>query len=122
MKKSFLLLPIFLITAFFSYAQELKKSCDPSACGPNNTKVEEAAVISDLRNDITTTKSTFRNKGLIEGKEIVTKGDSEEKSLEIMVEEINALELAKGRESTDFSSLSGARLVKKLQEVLQSLN
>lgn len=57
-----ILLSILIIGAVTTsnYAQS-KKGCNPEACGPNNTKVGEAKVITKLRGEVSEVKSLIGN-------------------------------------------------------------
>ena len=61
MKKIILIFPVFLFSILFAQAQEMKKGCNPSSCGPNDTKVEEAAIVTNLRNALVDKKTTLKN-------------------------------------------------------------
>ena len=49
MKKVFLTLLVLVSIQMSSIAQETKPGCNPKACKPGNTKVEEAVAITNLR-------------------------------------------------------------------------
>ncbi|SMD34896.1 hypothetical protein SAMN04488029_2240 [Reichenbachiella faecimaris] len=56
MRKILLSLLIIGATVSTSFSQT-NKSCDPKACGPNNTKVGEAKVITKLRGEVSEVKT-----------------------------------------------------------------
>jgi|GEM_PF-5827465 len=121
MKKIILIFSVFLFSVLLANAQELKKDCNPSSCGPNDTKVEEAAIVTNLRNSIVDKKTALKEKHLVGSLKIAI-GENEEQSLAILVTELNQLEALLGKNKTDFADLSGAKLVQKLNVVLKNLD
>ncbi len=63
--------------------------CKPSSCRGAQTKFSEAKVLTDLRNDLVSLKSTL-HEGAIEMQDLV--GESDTESLELMAREIQSLE------------------------------
>ena len=63
--------------------------CKPSSCRGAQTKFNEAQVLTDLRNDLVSLKSTLHD-GAIETQGLV--GESDAESLELMAREIQSLE------------------------------
>jgi hypothetical protein len=95
MKKLFIL---FLITAVpcFVYAQTCsRESCDKKSCGPEGTKVKEAAVITGMRTDLQTviekmSKSTVSFDKNVEEMNI-EKGATDDESLLFLSQAITAI-------------------------------
>lgn len=121
MIKIIFLLSITLLTVLYSNAQGLKKGCNPASCSPDNTKIEEAAVVTDLRKAIAKKKSSLIKKGLMGNKKIAI-GIDEEESLYILTQELNKLESLLGKNQTEFVDYTGAKLVQKLNEALELLD
>jgi hypothetical protein len=71
--------------------QEQKSGCSPQTCGPENTKIGEAVILTELRKDLINLKDLVKvNKGLIEVTEVAI-GTDDDESLQIMVKEIAKL-------------------------------
>ena len=121
MKKILFVIALTLFTLSASMAQE-KKGCNPSACKPGDTKVEAAAVITDLRNNLSTFKSHVSSQNLLISDTNVQVGGSETESLQIIAQEMNVLEKALGKPVTDFNGMKEAKLVRKLQSTLKALS
>ena len=120
MKNLILIILFTLFSTLSVFAQVEKKGCNPSACSPGNTKVDEAIIITKLRENIASTKEGLKIKEISENPNIEI-GKDEQSSLLIMSNEINKIEKALGLKPTDFTELQGAALVKKLKTVLKTL-
>ena len=91
--------------------------CQPSACKPGNTKMEEAAVISALRIKVIEVSSELSSSG--KTLEELT-GQTEQESLQLITDELIRLGLAAG--VRDFHPTgSGALLVGQLNEMADRL-
>ena len=101
MKKFIFALSLFMIT-LAGHAQKNTKGCNPSACKPGNTKVEEALVITELRNSLVLIKQDLEGRIMIDDTSVLP-GHDETHSLEIMTNEVNQLEKLLGLSITDFS-------------------
>lgn len=52
--KKLIVLILLAVGSFATYSQSCAQSCDKKSCGPEGTKKEEAAVISNMRSDLQT--------------------------------------------------------------------
>ncbi len=59
MKRSTIGILLVICITTLSYAQ--KKACDPSACGPTNTKIAEARILTEIRDDLAELKSSLKD-------------------------------------------------------------
>jgi hypothetical protein len=89
-----LLVAILVSTANWAVAQS-KPGCDPKSCGPDNTKVEEAKVITDLRAQLQTSFSKLHLTNLSLGEQLtsytVPKGTSDDESVMFLMQASTAL-------------------------------
>ena len=120
MKRLIFTLTLSCVT-LLALSQEAKKGCNPSACKPGNTKVEEALAITNLRDALVEIKKELQEKNLIQVSQI-SKGKNDTESLAIIIEEVNDLEKMLGQPQTNFSQWKGALLVSKLENAIQELD
>lgn len=113
--RKIILLAAIVIVAVGANAQDAKKGCDPKSCSPGNTKVEEAFVITQLREDVVALKSGWNaNNKAVQIGDQVTAGSSDEESLKILATEVRNLSVMMKAETTDLSG-NGAELAKNLR-------
>ena len=124
MKKLFL---IVLLIVFYtiSFAQVgVKPDCDKpketcsiknkQACSPGNTKTSEASVLTELRKELVTVKSSLGFSQEIEA------GSTDDESLQIMLTEVNALLKEEGLTEVS-SSQSKAQTVSEIRNKIAEL-
>ncbi|MGF1639066.1 MAG: hypothetical protein ACFCUU_18465 [Cyclobacteriaceae bacterium] len=97
------LLIIMLAAATFSvYGQSNSKACcannpgcEPSACGPSGTKVEESKAVSELRTKLQLQLQRLEKSSYIANSEFqkyeIPKGNNDDESLVIIMQTINAI-------------------------------
>ncbi len=121
-----LLVPIlflFILDVNAQDSQDAKPDCKPKSCsikekkscGPTNTKLGEAKVIFELRNDMQELKDEL---GLF-GK--IVAGMSDEESLTILVSEMKQITQAKGEEFPELRD-SKAGKVADLRKILKKVS
>lgn len=96
MKKLFILILISGIS-FLTVAQSCppSPSCDKKSCGPEGTKKEEAAVISNMRTDVQTVLAKMAKSKVSFDKQVadmtVEKGESDDESLLFLSQAVTAI-------------------------------
>jgi hypothetical protein len=95
MKKLFVLLLIIAIPCF-AYAQTCsQESCDKKSCGPEGTKVKEAAVITGMRTDLQTVITKMSKSPVSFDKHIaamnIEKGSTDDESLLFLSQAITTI-------------------------------
>lgn len=117
MKKGMLFAAI-VIAAMGALAQDAaKKGCNPKACKPGNTKVEEAAVISELRNKVVALSEQVIFNPI---KPVELTGNDEEHSLKLISNEIKRLSILLQVPEQPLNG-SGAKLISQLQSIVEKL-
>ncbi len=117
MKKGMLFVAI-VIAAMGATAQDAaKKGCNPKACKPGNTKVEEAVVITDLRTKVVEL-SELSNSNETKLQDLT--GNSEEESLKLISAEVKRLSILWKIPEQDLDS-SGGKLLSQLQSVVDKI-
>lgn len=106
-----------VIAVVNAIAQDAKKGCNPKACKPGNTKVEEAEVITNLRTKVIELSKLAQLRD-INQEELI--GKNEEESLMLISIEVSYL--ASLLNVTDYRvSGSGAVLVNQLSDYVDKL-
>lgn len=117
MKKRMLFAAI-VIAAMGATAQDVaKKGCNPKACKPGNTKVEEAMVITELREKVVELSELVTSKGI---KPQDLTGSSEEESLKLISSEVKRLSILFEIPEQDLNG-SGAKLLSQLQSTVEKI-
>ena len=117
MKKGMLFAAL-LIVAMSAIAQDVaKKGCEPKACKPGNTKVEEAAVITELRMKVVGLSEQVAFSG-IKSQDLV--GSTEDESLALISNEVKRLCILLQVPAVTINS-SGAKLISQLQSIVERL-
>ena len=115
--KKLLLVAVMAIAAMGVTAQDAKKGCNPKACKPGNTKVEEALVITNLRTKVLKLSEQVSAQ---EARQTDLIGKDEEESLDLISKEVSRLSglLKQG----DYQAAgSGATLVNQLSTYVDKL-
>ena len=117
--KKVMLFVVIVIAAMGATAQDVaKKGCNPKACKPGNTKVEEAVVITELRNKVVTLseKVVFDN---VKHDDLT--GSNEDESLQLISEEVKRIS-GFLQVTDDELNGSGAKLINQLQSRIEKLS
>ena len=146
MKKIFILTTLTVLTAIVSntglYAQSCAKqaeisdkgkTCEPKKCKPGDTKKQEAAVITNLRNDLLAIGEALEAKSVeVKIQTPLTAGKDDHETLDLMIRYIRSLDkgLATGRRSyslefrlsdTDKPDINKAKVVAVMKDYVAHL-
>lgn len=99
-----------LVAAHILAAQDAKPGCDPTACSPGDTKVNEAQVITELRGTLQLLSNEL-GKGLL-----IPVGKDDQESLTIITEYLSRID----PEEKQYSG-SPAQVVKQVQQRMTAL-
>ena len=115
--KKLILFAVIAIAAMGATAQDAKKGCNPKACKPGDTKVEEAEVITNLRTKVVKLSEQLRLNGI---KKEALIGNSEEESLALISNEVSRMSVL--LHLNDYRATgSGAALVSQLNRYVDKL-
>lgn len=121
MRKLIILLFTTLLLNLQSFAQEGKPGCNPKSCKPGDTKVEEAAIITELRTEALKLKLLKSNQSIATSSVVIERGVTDEQSLLIISKVVNDVEILVGKQPTDFRKYDGAKLVRKISSTIDRL-
>ena len=115
--KKLLLAAVIAMVAMGATAQDVKKGCNPEACKPGNTKVEEASVITELRTKVIQLSEQV-HPGATMQEDLI--GKDEEESLSLISKEVLLLSGLLDHGEYKVSG-SGAALVNQLSTHVDAL-